>query len=87
MGKYLSLLPSVFCHAYLLEIQIALDSQGTISKAEALAMASSNIQKLLGVEKESANSDLVATWGGDLLSFEAKVVGVLSKRRGKVDLF
>jgi len=32
-------------------------------------------------------SDLVATHGGDLFSFESKVVGVISPRRGYVDLF
>ena len=31
--------------------------------------------------------DLVATEGGDLLDIQSKVVGVISPRKGKVDLF
>ena len=50
-------------------------------------MASSNVEKLLGVESNPYTSDLVATAGGDLLSFEGKVVAVISPRRGKVDFF
>ena len=33
------------------------------------------------------DGDLVATTGGDLLSFEGKVVAIISPRRGKVDFF
>lgn len=68
--------------------QAALEADGRISKAQALSLASTNLEKLLGSKVEAAGlSDLVATEGGDLLSMEAKVVGVLSARRGVVDLF
>lgn len=50
-------------------------------------MASSNVERLLGVPVDPYNSDLVATAGGDLLSFEGKVVAVISPRRGRVDFF
>jgi len=67
----------------------ALEAGGSISKLQALALASSNLEKLLGsdVELASGASDLVATQGGDLFSFGSKVVGVISPRRGTVDLF
>ncbi|KAI0653864.1 carbohydrate esterase family 9 protein [Cubamyces menziesii] len=63
----------------------ALESNGTISKATALALASTNVEKLLGVETEGSQNDLVATLGGDLLSF-SKVVAVISPRREVVDI-
>lgn len=65
----------------------ALDSGGIITKADALAMASSNIESLLGVHTTEGDADLVATRGGDILSFESKVVAVVSPRRDSVDLF
>lgn len=47
---------------------------------------SANIDTLLGLDSYD-NGDLVATRGGDLLGFEGKVVGVVQKKRGVVDLF
>ncbi|KAL1952082.1 hypothetical protein VTO73DRAFT_1231 [Trametes versicolor] len=64
----------------------ALESGGEIRKADALALASVNVEKLLGVKTDGLQADLVATRGGDLLEF-SKVVGVMSPRRGVVDLF
>ncbi|KAL1701180.1 hypothetical protein EV121DRAFT_212640 [Schizophyllum commune] len=61
----------------------ALESDGRITQAQALALASTNIRKLLGVK---GSGDLVATRGGSILDFESKVVGVLSSSRGVVDL-
>lgn len=54
---------------------------------DALDMATTNIEKLLGVTRKASESDIVVTKGGDLLSFEGKVVAVASRRRGVVDLF
>jgi len=67
----------------------ALEAGGRISKLQALALASNNLEKLLGGNAELASgaSDLVATQGGDLFSFGSKIVGVISPRRGSVDLF
>ena len=67
-------------------MQAALESGGRISKAEALALASTDLDLLLGSTAEAQGS-LVATVGGDLLDMEAKVVAVLDAGRGVVDLF
>ncbi|KAH8080280.1 composite domain of metallo-dependent hydrolase [Cristinia sonorae] len=64
----------------------ALDARGGISPAEALALASVNIETLLGVKRNPVLADLVATDGGDLLGFEGKVVAVISPSRGVVDI-
>ncbi|KAG6911111.1 hypothetical protein DXG01_003851 [Tephrocybe rancida] len=63
----------------------ALTANGQLSKAEALALGSVNLEILLGLD--TGNSDLVATKGGDLLGFEGKVIAVISPNQGKVDLF
>lgn len=65
---------------------IALETGGEMSKADALALASVNVEKLLGVHIDDAQSDLVATRGGGLLDLSSKVVGIISPRRGIVDL-
>ena len=49
-------------------------------------MASVNVETLLGAHQDPADADLVATSGGDLLSFEGKVVAIISPRRGLVDI-
>ncbi|KAH0826552.1 hypothetical protein J3R83DRAFT_4906 [Lanmaoa asiatica] len=64
-----------------------IDSRGLISIEDALNMATTNIEKLLGVTRRASDSDTVATKGGELLSFEGKVVAVTSPRRKVVDLF
>ncbi len=68
---------------------LAIDAAGDISKADAIAIGSTNVQKLLGgeVEAEVASNtyELIATEGGDLLDFGSKVVAVISPRRGVVD--
>ncbi|KAI0777456.1 carbohydrate esterase family 9 protein [Trametes elegans] len=63
----------------------ALESNGAISKADALSIASVNVEKLLGVRVDELETDLVATQGGDLLDL-TKVAAVISPRRGVVDL-
>lgn len=68
-------------------MQLALESGGTISFGDAFAMASSNIEKLLGVDLEATSTDLAVTTGSDLFSFEAKVIGMISPRREVVELF
>ncbi|KAK0457772.1 uncharacterized protein EV420DRAFT_1271277 [Desarmillaria tabescens] len=62
----------------------ALETPAALSKSEVLALGSANIETLLGVEDDA--SDLVATRSGSLLDFEAKVVGIISSRRGLVDI-
>ncbi|KAL5518561.1 hypothetical protein ACEPAH_244 [Sanghuangporus vaninii] len=65
----------------------ALEASGEISKTQALALASTNLEKLLGLDVDPEWSDLVATERGDLFDFESKVVGVIAPRKGVVDLF
>ncbi|KAI0329713.1 hypothetical protein GY45DRAFT_1361902 [Cubamyces sp. BRFM 1775] len=60
---------------------------GVLSKHKALALASVNVERLLGIEIDPEDRDLVATVGGDLLDFEGKVVAVISPRQGAVDIF
>ncbi|THH10380.1 hypothetical protein EW145_g1372 [Phellinidium pouzarii] len=64
-----------------------IEAGGRISRSEAIALASTNVERLLGVDSKTALlGDLVATEGGDLLDIESKVVGVISPRRAQVDL-
>ncbi|KZV62706.1 carbohydrate esterase family 9 protein, partial [Peniophora sp. CONT] len=66
----------------------ALESGGRINKSEALALASTDLDLLLGSTVQAqGEGTLVATIGGDLLDLEAKVVGVVDGGRGVVDLF
>ena len=58
-----------------------------MSESQAIALASSNLEKLLGINADEAELDLVVTVGGGLLDFESKVVGVISPSRKVVDLF
>ncbi|KAF7792287.1 hypothetical protein EIP86_003323 [Pleurotus ostreatoroseus] len=62
-----------------------LDNPDVINRASVFAMSSINVANLLGVRLSPYDVDLVATWGGDLLGFEGKVVAVISPRRGRVD--
>ncbi|KAI0030405.1 carbohydrate esterase family 9 protein [Vararia minispora EC-137] len=63
----------------------ALEADGRLDKAQALALASTNLDKLLGAEASSPQ--FVATSGGDLLEFGSKVVAVLDPAGGVVDFF
>ncbi|OAX43328.1 composite domain of metallo-dependent hydrolase [Rhizopogon vinicolor AM-OR11-026] len=64
----------------------ALESDGKISREQALALGSVNLEKLLGVQRSESSSDLVVTRGGTLLDLEAKIIGIIAPRRGFVDL-
>ncbi|KAG1769723.1 hypothetical protein EV702DRAFT_1250810 [Suillus placidus] len=61
-------------------------SNAVIDRTTALALATTNLEKALGVQREMPQ-DLVAYRGGDVFEFEAKVVGVLSDTLGRTDLF
>lgn len=62
------------------------EGEGAMSGADTLALASTNVEKPLGVKTPDAlQSDLVATLDSDLLDF-SKVVAVVSLRRGVVDI-
>ncbi|KAI0085138.1 hypothetical protein BDY19DRAFT_457969 [Irpex rosettiformis] len=64
-----------------------LDSPDLLSRSDAYALVSSNVEKLFGLRTDPYQSDLVASEEGDLLSFEGKVRAVISSRRKKVDIF
>ncbi|THH01236.1 hypothetical protein EW145_g6949 [Phellinidium pouzarii] len=65
----------------------ALEAAGDITKTQALALASSNLEKLLGLEVAAEQADLVATEAGDMFDLRSKIVGVISPRKNVVDLF
>ncbi|CAK5276604.1 unnamed protein product [Mycena citricolor] len=65
-----------------------LNSAGMIDQAAALAMASINVERALGLNPPAFGmEDLVAYRGGQVFDMESKVVGVVSPRRGAVVLF
>ncbi|KAG1803905.1 uncharacterized protein HD556DRAFT_1484520 [Suillus plorans] len=63
-----------------------LTSNGFIDCTTALALATTNLEKALGVQREMPQ-DLVAYRDDDVFEFEAKVMGVLSETLGQTDLF
>ncbi|KXN85387.1 hypothetical protein AN958_11487 [Leucoagaricus sp. SymC.cos] len=58
--------------------------EDSVSYEQALALASTNIEKLLDLR--NGNSDLVAVAHGDFLSFEGKPTAIISESRSTVDL-
>jgi len=62
----------------------ALEANRTLSKHEAYALASVNLERLLGIQL--SNTDLVAVKHGDLLGFEGEVISIISPQRETVDL-
>lgn len=74
-----------------MSVQVAINLGRRLSEAEAIALGSTNLEKLLGGRDESLSGtvptrDMVVTQGGGLLDFGSKVVAVISPRRGVVDL-
>ena len=66
----------------------ALESNGTINQSEAFAMASSNLERALGLTRPRFEiSDVVMYQGGGIFDFESKVIGVISVTRKVVELF
>ncbi|KAJ7452273.1 hypothetical protein FB451DRAFT_1050925 [Mycena latifolia] len=63
--------------------QAALDADGAIDYATAMALSTTNLDKALGFEGE----DLVIYQGGGSFDLESKVLGVVSARRAVLDLF
>ncbi|KAH7913892.1 carbohydrate esterase family 9 protein [Hygrophoropsis aurantiaca] len=65
----------------------ALEAGGRMSYKQAIALASSNVEKLLvGSASSTWVPDLVATQGGGLLDLNSKVVAVISPRKQYVHL-
>ncbi|KAF8590883.1 composite domain of metallo-dependent hydrolase [Ramaria rubella] len=64
----------------------ALESPNQVSKKQALALVSTHLEKLLGASVGAADTDTVAYRGGDAFELSSKVTGIISPRRGLVDL-
>lgn len=64
--------------------QTAIEAHGKISKTQAIALATVNVERLLGLR--TPNTDLVAVKQTSLYDFTGKVVGVISPREGGVNL-
>lgn len=78
-----------FLHViYLLKlVQASLESNGRLSEKQAYAMATTDLEKLLGVQEiDDDLVDLVAYEGGGLLDSSSKVSAIISPARGIVDL-
>ncbi|KAF9476425.1 hypothetical protein BDN70DRAFT_882471 [Pholiota conissans] len=66
----------------------ALEANGTISKSETLALATTNLHKALGLERPLFSiPDLVLYQGGGVLDFASKPVGVIAAEAGLVEIF
>ncbi|KZT72052.1 carbohydrate esterase family 9 protein [Daedalea quercina L-15889] len=65
---------------------VALDAGRAISKEEAIALGSTNVEILLGGDIDTDGHDMVVTEGGDILDMQSKVVAVVSPARQLVDL-
>ena len=66
-------------------LNAAVEAEGQISRKEALALVTTNLEKLLGLQSND-DADLVATYGGDLLGYSGKVAAIISPRRELVDV-
>jgi hypothetical protein len=66
--------------------QAALDNPAHVSRKEALALVTTNLEKLLGA-RVGAGDDIVAYLGGDVFDLSSKVTAIFSFRRNSVDLF
>ncbi|KAG9086281.1 hypothetical protein FRC06_003164, partial [Ceratobasidium sp. 370] len=65
----------------------ALESDGHLGKHDALALGTTNLQRLLGLEDADALGDLVAFRGGSWSDLSSKPVAVISEARARVDVF
>jgi hypothetical protein len=67
--------------------QAVLESNGHINRQKAYALASTDLEKLLGIRVNEEMADLVAYDGGSAFELSSKVVAVISPERAAVDLF
>ena len=63
-----------------------MDSPTYVSRKQALALVTTNLEALLGVEVSGNDADMVAYRGGDVFDLSSKVAAVISPRRSSVDL-
>jgi len=64
-----------------------INADDKISREDAVALASSNLQSIFGIEPDDVHDDLVAYKGGDMLETSSKVVAVMSERMRTVTIF
>ncbi|KAJ6607174.1 hypothetical protein B0H10DRAFT_2073018 [Mycena sp. CBHHK59/15] len=65
----------------------ALDTDGMIDQATAIALSSTNLEMALGLERSTEDEELVVFQGGGMFDLESKVVGAVSGKREVVELF
>jgi len=70
-----------------LRFQVAIEAGGAISRADAIALGSVNLEKLLGGDTRNGDADLVAWRGGDMFEAGSKAVAVVSPRLKLVHIF
>ncbi|KZV83698.1 hypothetical protein EXIGLDRAFT_728044 [Exidia glandulosa HHB12029] len=63
------------------------ETDGALSRADFLALATTKLEALLGLEVNEADREMVAYSGGDVFSLESKVTAVIAPLQGRVDLF
>jgi len=65
-----------------------LDSDGLLGEKDALALATTNLNKIFGhYDGNSEEDDLVVYEGGGVFNMESKAIGVVSPRLGHVEIF
>ena len=67
--------------------KVSINAPDVVDTATALDIASTNVEKLLGIIRHPDTVELIATTGGNLLGFKGKVVAVISQVRGVADIF
>lgn len=63
-----------------------LESNGQIGRSQALALATTNLENILGVELDADSADLVAYAGGSVFDLSGKAVAVVSSARNVIDI-
>ncbi|KAG9004460.1 hypothetical protein FRB94_002331 [Tulasnella sp. JGI-2019a] len=65
----------------------ALGSSGRVPKSQALALGSTNFEKIFDIPSSVVKGDWVAYSGGDMFDLQSKAIGIASGRRHRTDLF
>ncbi|KAH7107924.1 hypothetical protein BKA62DRAFT_680428 [Auriculariales sp. MPI-PUGE-AT-0066] len=66
---------------------ILAESNGALNHRDTIALGSTAMEKLLGLDINEQDRDMVAYAGGDIFSFESKPVAVIVPLGARVDLF
>jgi hypothetical protein len=67
-------------------IKATAGSNGRVSPAKAIELATVNLERLLGIDQALQEGDMVAWARGNPLDMQSSVVGVVSSTQGWVDL-